>query len=132
MPSGKPPAIGMTITFRYQELTDRGVPRFPSFVRGAQQSQLPPAAGPTACPAPGKPTPLAHDTQVCRRRHLFQNGDRASQPYFEFHDDKSSKFWEISKADTEVTVRFGKLGANGQTQAKTFGDTAAAKKHQTS
>jgi DNA ligase-1 len=29
----RPPAIGSLITFRYQELTDRGVPRFPSFVR---------------------------------------------------------------------------------------------------
>jgi DNA ligase-1 len=28
----KPPPIGATITFRYQELTDGGVPRFPSFV----------------------------------------------------------------------------------------------------
>ena len=28
-----PPEIGSTITFRYQELTDGGVPRFPSFVR---------------------------------------------------------------------------------------------------
>jgi DNA ligase-1 len=28
-----PPPIGSLITFRYQELTDRGVPRFPSFVR---------------------------------------------------------------------------------------------------
>jgi len=29
----QPPAIGTLITFRYQELTDGGVPRFPSFVR---------------------------------------------------------------------------------------------------
>ena len=28
-----PPAIGSMITFRYQELSDRGVPRFPTFVR---------------------------------------------------------------------------------------------------
>jgi DNA ligase-1 len=28
-----PPPIGSAITYRYQELTDRGVPRFPSFVR---------------------------------------------------------------------------------------------------
>jgi len=28
-----PPIIGSVITVRYQELTDRGVPRFPSFVR---------------------------------------------------------------------------------------------------
>jgi DNA ligase-1 len=27
-----PPPVGSTITFRYQELTDGGVPRFPSFV----------------------------------------------------------------------------------------------------
>jgi DNA ligase-1 len=29
----RPPAVGSLITFRYQELSDRGVPRFPSFVR---------------------------------------------------------------------------------------------------
>ncbi len=28
-----PPPVGSRITYRYQELTDRGVPRFPSFVR---------------------------------------------------------------------------------------------------
>src|SRR5207244_1783619 len=28
---GQAPAVGSTITFRYQELTDRGVPRFPSY-----------------------------------------------------------------------------------------------------
>ena len=29
---GNPPALGSTITFRYQELTDGGVPRFPSYL----------------------------------------------------------------------------------------------------
>jgi DNA ligase 1 len=29
----QPPAIGTRITFRYQELSDAGIPRFPSFVR---------------------------------------------------------------------------------------------------
>lgn len=29
----QPPAIGATITFRYQELSNDGVPRFPSYVR---------------------------------------------------------------------------------------------------
>lgn len=28
-----PPPVGSIITFRYQELSDRGVPRFPAFVR---------------------------------------------------------------------------------------------------
>jgi DNA ligase 1 len=34
-----PPPVGSTITFRYQELTDRGVPRFPSFVRGRTDAE---------------------------------------------------------------------------------------------
>jgi DNA ligase-1 len=34
-----PPAIGTTITFRYQELSDYGIPRFPSFV-GIRTDQL--------------------------------------------------------------------------------------------
>ncbi len=29
---GKPPAVGSVITFRYQELSEAGVPRFPSYV----------------------------------------------------------------------------------------------------
>jgi DNA ligase-1 len=37
----QPPAVGTTITFRYQELTDRGVPRFPSFVRVRQDAEQP-------------------------------------------------------------------------------------------
>ena len=30
---GAPPQVGSVVTFRYQELSDGGVPRFPSFVR---------------------------------------------------------------------------------------------------
>mgnify|MGYP005817387103 CR=1 FL=1 len=36
-----PPPVGSTITFRYQELTDRGVPRFPSFVRVCSDAASP-------------------------------------------------------------------------------------------
>jgi DNA ligase 1 len=38
-----PPAIGSVITFRYQELSDGGVPRFPSFVGVREESQPPEA-----------------------------------------------------------------------------------------
>src|SRR5205823_14491049 len=34
-----PPAIGSTITFRYQELSDAGVPRFPSYVGARQDAE---------------------------------------------------------------------------------------------
>jgi predicted DNA-binding WGR domain protein len=49
--------------------------------------------------------------------------------HFEFNDDKSSKFWEITQAGESVTVRFGKNGTTGQSQDKTFADAAAAGKH---
>ena len=36
-----PPPLGSVVTFRYQELTDRGVPRFPSFVRVRMDTETP-------------------------------------------------------------------------------------------
>ena len=35
-----PPPVGSIVTFRYQELTDRGVPRFPSFVRVRSDAEM--------------------------------------------------------------------------------------------
>jgi predicted DNA-binding WGR domain protein len=49
--------------------------------------------------------------------------------YFEFIEGGSAKFWEISQSGKDVTVRFGKIGANGQTQIKTLADATAAVKH---
>ncbi len=45
-----PPAIGALITFRYQELTDAGVPRFPSYV--GERFDLPEPQPPSPKPAP--------------------------------------------------------------------------------
>jgi len=36
-----PPPVGSIVTVRYQELTDRGVPRFPSFVRVRSDAEAP-------------------------------------------------------------------------------------------
>jgi DNA ligase-1 len=46
--------------------------------------------------------------------------------YFEFKDGKSSKFWEILLEREKHTVRFGRIGTDGQSQAKAFADAAAA------
>jgi len=40
---------------------------------------------------------------------------------FEFVGGASNKFWEISQDNTEVTVHFGRIGTNGQTQTKECG-----------
>jgi predicted DNA-binding WGR domain protein len=48
--------------------------------------------------------------------------------YFEYQDDKSSKFWEITIDDKTVTTRYGKIGTTGQTANKTFESVEKAEK----
>lgn len=48
---------------------------------------------------------------------------------FDFQDEKSSKFWEISQSGAVVTVRYGKSDTTGQSQTKTLDDVASANKH---
>ena len=45
---------------------------------------------------------------------------------FEFVEGTSSKFWEVTTNGREVTVRYGRIGSNGQTQSKSFTSDAAA------
>ena len=45
---------------------------------------------------------------------------------FEFVGGSSNKFWEIGQSGTQVTVHFGRIGTNGQTQAKDLGTWEAA------
>ena len=49
--------------------------------------------------------------------------------YFEFVGGTSAKFWETTISGNEVTVRFGRIGTEGQTQTKTLPDAQAAVKH---
>jgi DNA ligase 1 len=107
-----PPPLGSTITFRYQELSDGGVPRFPSFVRVCQ------AAGVEPLPQQGTAKTSDHAVDAA-------GGVR----HFEFVEGKSSKFWEISRDGCEVTVRYGRIGSPGTTNVKTLADSAAAQRH---
>ena len=54
--------------------------------------------------------------------------NKASSRYFEFSDAKSKKFWEISQGATEFTVRYGRMGADGQTKTKSFGSKGECEK----
>jgi predicted DNA-binding WGR domain protein len=49
--------------------------------------------------------------------------------YFEFVGGTSAKFWEIGTSGSDVTVRFGRIGTEGQTQVKNLADADAAAKH---
>jgi DNA ligase-1 len=120
-----PPPVGSVITFRYQELTDRGVPRFPSFVRlhadagigEAQKATTTKQKAASAATTPAIPSKAAPQGNAIRTRR------------FEFVEGSSAKFWEITTNDNSVTVRYGRIGTGGQEQTKTFGDAAAAQKH---
>lgn len=46
--------------------------------------------------------------------------------YLEFHDEKSSKFWEVTVKDATMITRWGKLGSDGQSKEKTFGSNDEA------
>ena len=105
----KPPPVGSTITFRFQELTDGGVPRFPSYI--GTRVEVPAAASP---PSPKGDRSMS-STSTPRR--------------FEFTDGSSDKFWEIAVNGKEVTVCYGRRGTSGQTTTKEFPDGAAAEKH---
>jgi DNA ligase-1 len=110
-----PPAVGSTITFRYQELTDRGVPRFPSYVGLRTDAPVSaPAAKKEKAPAKAAPAPVQ------------STGDKRR---FQFVEGTSDKFWEIQTSGTEVTVRYGRTGSNGQTNTKSFPSEAAAQQH---
>ena len=46
---------------------------------------------------------------------------------FEFRDEKSAKSWSIDLRGKSFTVRFGKIGAAGQTQTTEFANEAKAR-----
>ncbi|MBO0696781.1 MAG: DNA ligase [Zavarzinella sp.] len=109
-----PPAVGSVITFRYQELSDAGVPRFPSYV-GVRIDATP--------QPPSKKTPPAATAEPAKKPEA-PAGD--GKRYFEFVEGTSSKFWEVSVRGREVTTRWGRIGSDGQAKTKTFADAAKA------
>lgn len=127
-----PPAIGSSITFRYQELSDGGVPRFPSYV-GIRKDDPGIVVSSEAPPSPKRAstksrTPSSEAVPSKPAATSATTGDKELRLYT-YQDDKSDKFWEIQVSDLDVTVRFGRTGTQGQTQMKSFPDAAAARKH---
>ena len=92
------------------------MPRFPSYVGIRSGVATPSATTPSAPPKPANLAPA---------KKASSSGKR----YFEFVEGTSSKFWEIEIAGADVTVRYGRIGADGQMKSKSFADEAAAQKH---
>lgn len=109
----QPPAVGSLITFRYQELSDAGIPRFPSYVGLRSDAAATQKSAPRTEPVQETPKVQLRSTQPTTR-------------YFENTEDNSSKFWEVSVAGNEVTTRWGRIGSKGQSKTKAFASPEAA------
>ncbi|EHZ2475800.1 WGR and DUF4132 domain-containing protein [Escherichia coli] len=48
--------------------------------------------------------------------------------HFIFQGEKSHKFWAVEQQGNELHISWGKVGTKGQSQVKSFADTAAAEK----
>jgi len=87
--------------------------------RTAPTVVLPAATGPLALSSlsfvPETPPP-ANSSPVTSKR------------YFEFSAGTSHKFWEITVQGESHTVRFGRIGSDGQTKTKTFADESATER----
>jgi predicted DNA-binding WGR domain protein len=68
----------------------------------------------------------ADDDAMDEEEQEEADGDDSVFAYCELVDNKSSKFWEISVDGKNTTVRYGPIGAKGQTQHKTHSSAAAA------
>ena len=44
--------------------------------------------------------------------------------YFEYQTTNSFKFWEIQRKGTKITTRWGKIGSNGSSKTKDYGNKA--------
>ena len=109
-----PPAVGATVTFRYQELSEAGVPRFPSWVGVRLDAAIKPSQPIADASGPKPPTAPAT---------IIASSTSGNKPrYFEFVQGTSSKFWEVSQAGNAMTTRWGRIGSNGQSKTKTFAD----------
>lgn len=117
-----PPPAGSEITFRYQELSDAGVPRFPSFVRVKKAAK----AAPVEAVPRAKPKAKSAASKKEKAEPKVAESDAQ---YFELSDGKSHKFWEVSVEECDVTVRYGRIGTDGSTKTKSFSDADAAQAH---
>ncbi len=109
-----PPAIGDTITVKYQELTDGGVPRFPVF-EGVRRDE------------PGTQPHI--NTQFIRKGLEVMPTSSTTPRRFEFVGGDSSKFWEVRTQGCDVYTSYGRIGSAGQTSCKALPSAEGATAH---
>lgn len=124
-----PPPLGVLITYRYQELTDRGVPRFPTFLRVRSDLEPPdslPPPEPSAAPDAVKTRRAASSAAAPAAATAPASEPQGRVQRFELVEGSSAKFWEIQVAGGQTQVRYGRIGSAGQQQNKDYSSPAKA------
>jgi DNA ligase 1 len=126
---GDPPTVGAVITYRYQELTKAGVPRFPSYVGVRVDADRPSAVvglaqprAPRVAPAPAP----SGSGPVIVQQQVSQEVVMGAERRFEYVEGSSSKFWAVSRDGAVFTTRWGRIGTDGQTKTKEASTEAKA------
>jgi DNA ligase-1 len=121
-----PPPIGSIVTYRYQELSNDGVPRFPSYV-GIRDDVAFPEAVPSRAPA-SPVAPAAPAAALAPRAAAPVAGASASSEaevlYRRFERDGRS--WEIALDGKAHRIRRVLAAGGLETSTRTFPDSRAA------
>lgn len=138
-----PPAINSIITFRYQELTKAGVPRFPSYI--GDRTDL--AWEQVSWPPPGVKTftanndpmhaPIADLEDVSTQEtDPVDPGNTNQEPvedvysYLEYAGSKSIRYWEVKQQQNQLYITHGRKGKTSkQEQPLTFPTPAIAARY---
>jgi DNA ligase-1 len=126
----KPPKVGAVITFRFQELSNDGVPRFPSYVGERVDVELPeakPDVGPRTSDVGQKRKPKQQPTPKDPEPEVRSPKSEVADFRVRLVHKGDKKFWEIEVRGSAYYTRFGKLGAQGQTRVTEVGSATAAR-----
>jgi DNA ligase-1 len=122
-----PPAVGSIITFRYQELSDGGVPRFPSYVAPRvdlvwEQVVWPPAGAGGGSVEPSIAAPIADLAGVAPAQVEVEEVSRQLM----YEGRVSDRFWEVEQRGNELRISSGRVGREPKVETLTCRTSRAA------
>lgn len=125
-----PPALGTIVTYRFQELTDGGVPRFPSYIGVRADAEWPDDAVEVKTKTaawPGAEVAVVKEvTPKQVPQSVAPTDGESTTRRCEFSEGSSNKFWEVTVTGNSHTANWGRIGTAGQSKTSTFKDFEAA------
>ncbi len=108
----QPPAVGSIITFRYQELSNAGVPRFPSYVGERIDAKFESTAKPGTTVRKVQAVtmtfaPRAAEPEVPSPARVQKEPTPMPLRRFEMTDGDTRYFWEVETSGSKQKIRFG-------------------------